>query len=96
MSEITLILLKSLIFYLFLLIVAAPKRFYKNTSVLYAGDGNFEITLDNRKLKTPTGTPFVVKSEPLAIAIAAEWDSQKEKIERSRMHLVYKLEFQIM
>ena len=30
----------------------------------------------------------MVKSEPLAIAVAAEWDSQKEKIERSRMHLV--------
>lgn len=64
------------------------KRFYKKTGVLYAGDGTYEVTLDNRKLKTPSGTPFVVKSEPLAVAVSAEWGAQKEKIERSTMHLV--------
>lgn len=55
---------------------------------MYAGDGKYEIILDNRKLKTPSGTPLIVKSEPLAIALAAEWNSQKENIERSTMHLV--------
>lgn len=69
-------------------LVAAPKRFYKQTGVLYSGDGNYEVTLDNRKLKTPAGTPLVVKSEPLAIAVATEWNNQKDKIERSTMHLV--------
>lgn len=64
------------------------KRFYKKTGVLYAGDGTYEVTLDNRKLKTPSGTPLVLKSEPLAVAVAAEWDAQKDKIERSTMHLV--------
>lgn len=67
--------------------MANPKRFYKNTNILLS-DGTYEITLDNKKLKTPTGKPFIVKSEPLAIAIAAEWDSQKETIMRSNMHLV--------
>lgn len=66
-----------------------PKRFYKNTSVIYSGDGKFEITLDSRKLKTMQGKPLVVDSEPMAIAIASEWDSQKERIERSTMHLVF-------
>ncbi|XP_068154790.1 ATP synthase mitochondrial F1 complex assembly factor 2 [Drosophila tropicalis] len=63
-----------------------PKRFYKKTSVLCTDNG-YEITLDHRKLKTPKGTLFTVKSEPLAIAVATEFDSQKEHIERSRMHL---------
>ncbi|XP_044316256.1 ATP synthase mitochondrial F1 complex assembly factor 2-like [Drosophila rhopaloa] len=63
-----------------------PKRFYKKTSVL-SGDGGYEVVLDHRKLKTPKGTPFLVRSEPLAIAVATEFDAQKEHIERSRMHL---------
>ncbi|XP_017064343.2 ATP synthase mitochondrial F1 complex assembly factor 2 [Drosophila eugracilis] len=65
---------------------SAPKRFYKKTSVL-SGDGGYEVVLDHRKLKTPKGTPFVVRSEPLAIAVATEFDAQKENIERSRMHI---------
>jgi len=51
------------------------------------GDGGYEVVLDHRKLKTPKGAPFVVRSEPLAIAVATEFDNQKEHIERSRMHL---------
>lgn len=47
--------------------VTAPKRFYKNAGILNC-DGKFEITLDNRKLKTPSGAVFQVTSEPLAIA----------------------------
>lgn len=65
---------------------AAPKRFYKNSSVLYC-DGKYEITLDQRKLKTPRGTLFTVDSEPLALAISNEWNSQKDTIERSTMML---------
>ncbi|XP_001356090.2 ATP synthase mitochondrial F1 complex assembly factor 2 [Drosophila pseudoobscura] len=65
---------------------APPKRFYKKTSVLYT-DGGYEVVLDHRKLKTPKGAPFTVKSEPLAIAVATEFDSQRDHIERSRMHL---------
>lgn len=51
------------------------------------GDGKFEITLDHRKLKTPTGTLFTVDSEPLAYAIAQEWDAQTGDIERPHMML---------
>ncbi|KAL7739501.1 hypothetical protein ACLKA6_003946 [Drosophila palustris] len=65
---------------------AQPKRFYKQTNVLCT-DAGYEVTLDHRKLKTPNGTLFTVKSEPLAIAVATEFDSQKDHIVRSRMHI---------
>lgn len=67
--------------------MAPPKRFYRKTNVLQSND-KFEICLDQRKLKTPGGATFVVNSEALAIAVATEWDSQKDVIERSNMHLV--------
>ncbi|KAG8222122.1 hypothetical protein J437_LFUL002118 [Ladona fulva] len=50
-------------------------------------DGKFEVTLDQRKLKTPNGNVFRVPSESLARAVATEWDSQKEKIELGTMFL---------
>jgi ATP synthase mitochondrial F1 complex assembly factor 2 len=50
-------------------------------------DGKYEIALDQKKLKTPSGTLFQIESEPLALAIKTEWDSQKDVIERSRMML---------
>lgn len=50
-------------------------------------DGKYEITLDHRKLKTPKGQLLQVESEPLAIALATEWDNQKETVNRSGMHL---------
>lgn len=65
---------------------ALPKRFYRKTSIL-SSDGFFEVCLDQRKLKTPKGNPFKVESEPLALAVATEWDGQKETIQRSNMHL---------
>ncbi|KAJ3632471.1 hypothetical protein MTP99_009480 [Tenebrio molitor] len=65
---------------------ASRKRFYKNTGIL-RGEGKFEVTLDQRKLKTPKGNPFIVESEPLALAVATEWNSQKGNITRSKMHL---------
>uniref|UniRef100_A0A336LQI7 CSON000898 protein n=1 Tax=Culicoides sonorensis TaxID=179676 RepID=A0A336LQI7_CULSO len=65
---------------------ALPKRFYKNTRILQNND-KFEITLDHKKLKTPSGTVMLVNSKTLALGIASEWDSQKEAINRSAMHL---------
>lgn len=65
---------------------AAIKKFYKKTNVLY-NDGKYEITLDHRKLKTPKGAVLQVASEPLAIAIATEWDSQKETLNQTNIHL---------
>lgn len=63
------------------------KRFYKKVGTVHSNK-EFEITLDGRKLKTPAGQIFKVSSEPLALAIANEWDSQQEKILISSMHMV--------
>ncbi|XP_039280302.1 ATP synthase mitochondrial F1 complex assembly factor 2 isoform X1 [Nilaparvata lugens] len=65
---------------------APIKRFYRKTGILKS-DGHFEVTLDQRKLKTPMGRVFSVDSEPLALAVAAEWDAQKSNIVQSNMHL---------
>ena len=43
--------------------------------------------LDSKKLKTPGGAVFSVASEPLALAVAHEWDSQKDLVILSQMHL---------
>ncbi|KAL0099775.1 hypothetical protein PUN28_019888 [Cardiocondyla obscurior] len=66
--------------------MATVKRFYKRTNILSSGS-KFEISLDQRKLKTPQGRVFEVNSKPLALAVAAEWDAQKETIDRGSMHL---------
>lgn len=52
-----------------------------------SSNGKYEITLDQKKLKTPSGAPFLVESEPLALAISVEWNSQVGVIDRSRMML---------
>ncbi|XP_054001914.1 ATP synthase mitochondrial F1 complex assembly factor 2 [Hylaeus anthracinus] len=66
--------------------MATVKRFYRKTNIVSSG-GRFEITLDQRKLKTPQGKIFEVDNKPLALAVAAEWDAQKDVIDRSNMHL---------
>lgn len=65
---------------------AVRNRFYKNTSILKS-EGKYEITLDQRKLKTPKGNLFTVDNESLALAVATEWNSQKKKLIQSKMHL---------
>jgi len=64
----------------------AKKRFYKNVDVISAG-GLYEVVLDSKKMKTPNGAFFQIKSEPLALAVAHEWSTQKENILLSQMHL---------
>ena len=74
-------------FYLLYFFTATVKRFYKKTGILSNGD-HYEITLDQKRLKTPLGNVFQVRSKPLALAIAHEWSSQKNIINRNVMHLV--------
>ncbi len=63
------------------------KRFYKNVSVIEATNNTFEINLDKRKLKSPGGKVFSVKSELLANMCANEWNSQTNSIKLGTMHL---------
>uniref|UniRef100_A0A8D0GE30 ATP synthase mitochondrial F1 complex assembly factor 2 n=1 Tax=Sphenodon punctatus TaxID=8508 RepID=A0A8D0GE30_SPHPU len=63
------------------------KRFYQNVSIS-RGEGGFEINLDHRKLKTPQAKLFTVPSEALAVAVATEWEAQKDTVKFYSMHLV--------
>src|SRR5581483_4929967 len=53
-------------------LMAQGKRTFKEVSVAPEGDG-FAVRLDERPLKTPSGTPVIVPSRTLAEAIASEW-----------------------
>lgn len=44
--------------------------------------------LDKTRLRTPGGNVFSVPHEGLALAVANEWESQKEHIERFTLPLV--------
>ena len=48
------------------------KRFYKNVSVVQS-NGQFEINLDHRKLKTPMGTPLLVINESALKNLCEYW-----------------------
>ncbi|PAA94538.1 hypothetical protein BOX15_Mlig007483g1, partial [Macrostomum lignano] len=63
------------------------KRFYKQAHVTKSGPGAYEVNLDQRRLRTPGGQPFVVPHEGLALAVVQEWNSQVNHIDRTRMHL---------
>lgn len=60
------------------------KRFYEAAAVSAAGE-DFRVLLDGREVKTPARSTLALPSERLAQAIAAEWDSQGEKIDPRSM-----------
>nr|CAX69777.1 putative ATP synthase mitochondrial F1 complex assembly factor 2 [Schistosoma japonicum] len=71
---------------------AQTKKFYKNVTIFQSSHENYEqpvfqILLDQRKLRTPTGIHFHVPNEALAVAVAHEWDSQDSTIKRYTMPL---------
>ncbi|XP_065098898.1 ATP synthase mitochondrial F1 complex assembly factor 2 [Paramisgurnus dabryanus] len=66
--------------------ITEKRKFYENVSISQ-GEGGFEIILDKRKLKTPGGKLFTVPNEALAIAVATEWDAQKDTLKFYTMHL---------
>jgi len=63
------------------------KRFYKQASVAADAGGGHAVLLDGRPVRTPARAPLAVPSQALALAIAAEWDAQEEKIEPRSMPL---------
>lgn len=48
--------------------------------------------LDHRKLRTPHRRVLLLPTEPLALAVAQEWESQDTILQPSLMHLVSILE----
>jgi len=63
-----------------------PKRFYKAVAV-EPRDGGFAVLLDGRPIRTPAKRALAVPSEELAVAIAAEWEAQGERIDPATMLL---------
>lgn len=64
--------------------VELPKRFYTAVEVVPAA-GGFTVHLDGRGVKTPARRPLVVRAEPVAAAMAAEWEAQRERIDPATM-----------
>jgi ATP synthase F1 complex assembly factor 2 len=55
------------------------KRFYRDATVRHTDDGNgWTVMLDYRTLKTPAKRQLKLHSRTLAMAIAAEWEYQKQ------------------
>jgi len=63
------------------------KRFYQTASAR-AEAGGFGVALDGKPMRSPAAKPFLLPTEPLAEAIAAEWQAQGEKIEPASMPLM--------
>lgn len=61
-----------------------PKRFYTTVEVARV-DGGFTLRLDGRAVKTPARRPLQVPSQPIAEAMAAEWEAQGERIDPATM-----------
>lgn len=74
------------------LLGARLKRFYKAARVVATAPderpGGFVVELDGRRLKTPAGQPLVLARQPLAEALAAEWEAQEEEIRAAAMPLM--------
>lgn len=62
------------------------KRFYRKAEPV-ALEGGHAVALDGRPLKTPGKRDLVLPSNALAAAIAAEWQAQPERVDRSAMPL---------
>merc|ERR1712142_686175 len=67
--------------------ITERRKFYEDVSISQGEGGLYEINLDRRKLKTPGGKLFTVPNEPLAIAVATEWDAQKDTLKFYTMHM---------
>jgi chaperone required for assembly of F1-ATPase len=61
-------------------------RFYTRAEVENEGS-EFGIALDGRPVKTPARRPLAAPSLPLAQALAAEWDAQRDVIDPASMPL---------
>lgn len=64
----------------------APKRFWTQATT-DAADGGFSVQLDGRAVRTPAKTLLVVPTQPLAQAIAQEWDAQEKQVDPTTMPL---------
>lgn len=61
---------------------APPKPGFKEVRFV-AENGCFAVHLDDKPLRTPAGNPFVLPTQALAEAIAAEWQATAPKLPRA-------------
>lgn len=64
-----------------------PRRFYQAADAALDGPGLWTVRLDSRVAKTPAGARLMLPTQPLARAVAAEWDAPSEVIDFGRMPL---------
>lgn len=60
------------------------KRFYDSVTV-EGSEGDWQIYLDGKQLRTPGKIKLSVATKPLADMVAAEWDAQTDRINPSLM-----------
>ena len=65
------------------------RRFWKAVNIKEGEDG-FQVLLDHRNLKTPSGTKLVIPKDRrlLALLIANEWENQNEILKQHALPLV--------
>lgn len=67
-----------------------PRRFYKAAGIAPQHNelgGGWRILLDGRAVKTPLRSDLILPTEPLAQAVASEWEAQGERIDPRLMPL---------
>jgi chaperone required for assembly of F1-ATPase len=57
------------------------QRFYQQAGLAQTPAGDFAITLDDKRVRTPSGRDLIAPSRDLAEIIAAEWQAQREIID---------------
>ena len=63
-----------------------PRRTYKEASV-GPHESGFAVLLDGHIAKTPAGNPLALTHQTLALALAAEWGAQGERLDPASMPL---------
>lgn len=69
------------------------QRFWKTVAIEPAADGQWQVTLDKRPLRTPGKKPLRIPPSklPTAILIAREWDEQKKILHAHSLPMVRRI-----
>jgi chaperone required for assembly of F1-ATPase len=62
------------------------QRLYRTAETSRTDDG-FAVLLDGKPVRTPGRRPLAAPTQPLAAAIAAEWEAQRDVVDPARMPL---------
>ncbi|KAF0695594.1 Aste57867_13634 [Aphanomyces stellatus] len=67
--------------------IAGRSRFYKVVGIEPEGDG-YCVTLDGKKVRTPSRSLLQLPTKALASVVAMEWDAQRETIQPTTMPMM--------